>query len=64
MFLKEFYKKLLDDTSGATAIEYGLILAMICIAMIVAMQGFANAAIGLWDYVDSNVDTATSNQGA
>ena len=61
MFTKDLFKRLLSDTQGATAIEYGLIVSMIVIAIIVAMQGFANAAIGLWDYVDSEVDTATSN---
>ena len=61
MFLKAFFKKLLRDSSGATAVEYGLIVSLIVIGMIVAMQGFANAAIGMWDYVDSEVDEATSN---
>ena len=36
-----FIKRLLRDNRGATAIEYGLIVALIVIAIIVAMQGVA-----------------------
>jgi pilus assembly protein Flp/PilA len=34
-----FFGKLLRDESGATAIEYGLIAALIAVAAITAMQG-------------------------
>ncbi len=36
------FKKLLADSSGATAIEYGLIAALIAVAAITAMQGLGN----------------------
>jgi pilus assembly protein Flp/PilA len=39
-------KRLLKDETGATAIEYGLIVAMIAIALIVALQGTGNAFSG------------------
>ena len=32
-------RKFMDDQSGATAIEYGLIAALIAVAMISAVQG-------------------------
>ena len=32
-------RKMLKDTKGATAIEYGLIAALIAVAAITAMQG-------------------------
>jgi pilus assembly protein Flp/PilA len=32
------FTKLMKDTSGATAIEYGLIAALIAVAAIVALQ--------------------------
>ena len=35
-------KKLLRDDAGATAIEYGLIAALIAVAAITAMQGLGN----------------------
>ncbi len=35
-------RKLLKDENGATAIEYGLIAALIAVAAITAMQGLGN----------------------
>ena len=53
-----FFKTLKDDDRGATAVEYGLILALIFLAMIVSVQGFASSAIGMWTKVDDTVDDA------
>ena len=50
-----FIGKLLRDTRGATAIEYGLIVSLIVIAIIVAVQGVADETNGLWAFVTSNV---------
>ena len=36
------YLNLIRDTRGATAIEYGLIAALIAVAAIAAMQGLGN----------------------
>jgi pilus assembly protein Flp/PilA len=38
----KFINKLLRDEQGATAIEYGLIAALIAIAAITAMQNLGN----------------------
>ena len=35
-------QKLIDDTAGATAIEYGLIVAFIAIGLITALQSMGN----------------------
>ena len=53
-----FIKRLLRDDRGATAIEYGLIVALIVIAIIVAVQGVANETNGLWAVVTSEVTTS------
>jgi pilus assembly protein Flp/PilA len=37
-----FINKLIRDEAGATAIEYGLIAALIAVAAIAAMQGLGN----------------------
>jgi pilus assembly protein Flp/PilA len=37
-----FFRKLLKDNAGATAIEYGLIAALIAVAAITAMQGLGS----------------------
>lgn len=38
-----FMKRLIADESGATAIEYGLIVALIAVAAIAALSGAGNA---------------------
>jgi pilus assembly protein Flp/PilA len=38
----KFIKKLFREEAGATAIEYGLIAALIAVAAITAMQGLGN----------------------
>ena len=53
----QFMKRLLRDTRGATAIEYGLIVALLVIAIIVAVQGVANETNGLWAFVTDKVTT-------
>jgi pilus assembly protein Flp/PilA len=40
--MMKFFKNLLRDEQGATAIEYGLIAALIAVAAITAMQGLGN----------------------
>ncbi len=51
----QFLKKLLWDNRGATAIEYGLIVALIVITIIVAVQSVANETNGLWAVVTDHV---------
>ena len=38
----KFFNKLIRDEAGETAIEYGLIAALIAVAAITAMQGLGN----------------------
>ena len=54
-----FVGKLLRDTRGATAIEYGLIVSLVVIAMMAALQGVANENTGLWATVRQNVTSAS-----
>ena len=39
----QFIRKMLKDKKGATAIEYGLIAALIAVAAITAMQGLGTS---------------------
>jgi len=48
-------KQLAISKKGATAVEYGLILAMIVIAMLGALSAFASETIGMWDNVSERV---------
>lgn len=58
--LSTFLKRLVDDQSGATAVEYGVILALIVIAMIAALQSVANSTIDMWGNVESKSVSAMS----
>ena len=43
------------DERGATAVEYGLILAMIFLAMIVGVYNFGQTTIEMWNNVSNEV---------
>ena len=55
-----FLKTLGRDKTGATAVEYGLILALIFLAMVGAVQSFGNETIGMWDRVSAVVEASTN----
>lgn len=46
---------LLRDRRGATAVEYGLILSLIFLAMVVAIQGVATQTTSMWNNVSNAV---------
>ena len=54
----KFFNKLLRDEQGATAIEYGLIAALIAVAAITAMQGLGGELSETFGTVDSKLNTA------
>lgn len=58
--LSTFAKDLIDDTSGATAVEYGLIVSLIVLAMVGALQGVATTTIEMWDMVEETSVEAMS----
>ncbi|MFT4027356.1 MAG: Flp family type IVb pilin [Novosphingobium sp.] len=53
--------RLVRDEHGATAVEYGLILAMIVIAMMGALSGVANETNKMWGNVQSASATAIAS---
>ena len=55
----KFINKLIRDEAGATAIEYGLIAALIAVAAITAMQGLGNQLKTTFNTTSSAM--ATSN---
>jgi pilus assembly protein Flp/PilA len=51
-------RRLIDisrDERGATAVEYGLILAMIFLAMIVGVAMVGTTTANMWNYVSGEV---------
>ena len=51
-------RRLRADQSGATAIEYGLIAALICVACITGLQSLGGGTNGLWGKIESRVSNA------
>jgi pilus assembly protein Flp/PilA len=47
--------ELRSDSRGATAVEYGLIMALVFLAMIAGVRAFAAETIELWTYVSDEV---------
>lgn len=52
MSISDFLQNIGADERGATAVEYGLILALIVIAMVGALSSFADAAVAMWTDVE------------
>ena len=53
---KLFLQRLLRDSRGATAIEYGLIASLIVIAIIGAFQSFGNSSNQMWTTITTRID--------
>ena len=49
-------RKMIKDTKGATAIEYGLIAALIAVAAITAMQGLGDSLDETFTEVSDTMD--------
>jgi pilus assembly protein Flp/PilA len=54
-----FINKLLRDEQGATAIEYGLIAALIAVAAIVGMQALGTTLQGTFSNVSAKMQPGT-----
>ena len=53
--LLSFVHRIAVEQRAASAVEYGLILAMIVLAMFGALKATATSTISLWNLVDSKV---------
>ena len=56
----KLYVKLQSDVSGATAIEYGLIAALVSVAAIGALSLMGNSLDTMFTAVSGQLDTAVS----
>ncbi len=59
----KFFSKLLRDEAGATAIEYGLIAALIAVAAIGAMGALGTQLSTTFNTVSTNLQTANAGGG-
>lgn len=53
----KFFNKILRDEQGATAIEYGLIAALIAVAAITAMGSLGNELSSTFNHISGEMDT-------
>ena len=60
MSVRIFLQRITADEAGATAVEYGLILGLIVLAMFAALQNFAGAITQTWNTVNTSVSTAVA----
>jgi pilus assembly protein Flp/PilA len=51
----QFIRKMIKDSKGATAIEYGLIAALIAVAAITAMTSLGNQLTKTFNNVTNNM---------
>ena len=54
------FKAFINDESGATAIEYGLIAGLVAVAIIAALTALGSSLDGLFSSVATTVSGATS----
>lgn len=57
--MQNFVARFLKDESGATAIEYGLIAALIAVAIIASAQALGTQIAATFLAVSSNMGTVT-----
>lgn len=56
--MKQAIGKLFRDCRGATAVEYGLILALVVLALMASLLGMAGTSTGIWNNVATQVKEA------
>lgn len=59
--MKKIFARLMKDESGATAIEYGLIAALISVALIGGATALGNQLNNLFDGLRERMESATTN---
>jgi pilus assembly protein Flp/PilA len=63
MKLLSIFLKVIADNRGATAVEYGLILALVFIAMLGAVQGFGDQLRSMFNDVSTTSVNAMQQGG-
>ena len=55
----KFMRQILRDDTGTAAVEYGLIISLIILAMLTALCSFASTNTAQWNYVDAQMASTT-----
>ncbi len=51
----DFVRKPLVDDTGATAVEYGLLIGVIAMTMFFGMSAFVNSLFTMYNVIDANI---------
>lgn len=54
----KMFKKFLNNESGATAIEYGLIASLISVAILAALNDFGDATESMYNFIETSIVNA------
>ena len=57
--IRKKLRSLVTGQDGATAIEYGLIVGLIAIALIISLESLGGGSNGMWTDISSEVVAAT-----
>lgn len=61
MTIRSIGARIIKDNTAATAVEYGVILAVVVLVVIVALGGVAKETIGLWNTISTKSSAAISS---
>lgn len=55
--MRKIWRRLREDVRGATAIEYGLIVAIVSIGLLLSAQFLADEVDQMWQHLGSSVSS-------
>lgn len=58
--MSKFMTRFMTDESGATAIEYGLIAALIAVVLVGSLKAVGGSLKGAFEKISSEIDTAVT----
>lgn len=56
--MRTLFKRLLRDRGGATVIEYGMLIALLSVVIIVGLQSFSDQIVNTWMIVQTYSDNS------
>lgn len=56
--VRTLFKRLLRDRGGATVIEYGMLIALLSVVIIVGLQSFSDQIVNTWMIVQTYSDNS------
>ncbi len=56
----ELIQRITRCEQGATAVEYGLIVSLIVVAIMASLSNFGDGSTNMWNYVSNKIITSTA----